>query len=664
MANVDLGDFTVQVGGDDDEEQRRRDEEARAAAREALDTIAQMPTTTARDAIEHREAQPMTERPGGDEEFASIDAANRAETERGAPPRGQAMPSGVIAVAGRPVVAPDRSTPPPERSQAPAVASRRSPTFAAPMVDPAIVADAEEAPARAALRQRGAEADEQAVARRETLARKPEMQAPGRMDEGLPSEGQIGDARARDVMRTIAAALGNAFAGYSGRGGMVRPRREVDELTQQRQQGIQRRETQKAETLERDAQRADRQAQRDQEQTFAQQRLTEQARERDAALDIQRQRFALDERRVGAELAETERTRAQDAALDDAASGPTRQARAALAVRLSQLHPAQQASALEAIGGTAGLERMTGRQAMQVMEQLARPLQMRGTGGAGSGGSPGARGRVPTEQDRTALVDAAVRLGIPREAAELTSTRDLLAQVRSESAQRGRSEVAAERREEPDTQELLPNVRVSSQYMDSTTFRNHRQGIIASRHAGDSLRSIREVQQRYGVQAVIDPRARAELAAPLQRMLTRISQMRSSGVIQPSELPTIEAFLPDPSSGRQITIGEFDARMRSFMRDIEDEVRSTLEADGADAQSIENALRYVRGQYRAPREQAARPQERSAAPQRSAEVPREARRDEAGNVVMYGPQGARRVPPDRVAARQAEGWTFTQGSAR
>lgn len=671
------------------EEQRRRDEEARRAASEALDSVGpalaeiergapQRPADVGAAPAEPAEpyrgsvTAPHAQTPGARvEPSGSVALQGEPQTRQTIREHQQARGASPMAMQARPeapsprmdVEAVGSGSDPDARidldevriSARPPEERGPSPTFRAPMVDPRIIEDAAQAPQRQAVR-------DEFQAQRETMGRKPAMPEPGRMDDGLPNEGQIGDARARDIGRMIAAALGNAFAGYSGRGSMVRPRREADELTQQRQQGIARQQAAKGEAVQRMDARAEREAQREQEMTLAQQRLAESAQARDAGLDIQRQRLGLDEQRTAAQLAEMERTRSADSALDVAESVQSRQARTALAVRLSQLHPTQRQHALEALGASEAIQGMTGRQAMQAMEQLARPLQMRGTGGGGGGTTPRRGPRLPGGgemgfEDFSRLFQE--RTGRSAEEAELVyADRDAREQFVRGLARLPTRQASADGSRRP----MLPGVDVDAEMVDDYTYRRHREGLIHGRHAGDSLRSIRQVQQRYGASAVIDPRARAELAAPLQRMLTRIAQMRSSGVIQPSELPTIEAFLPDPSSGRQITIGEFDARMGSFVRDIENDVRATLEADGATAEGIENALRYVRGQYRAPRA-AAQPREGGGAPQPQAApaIPREARRDQAGNVVMYGPDGPRRVPPGRVAQRQDEGWTFEEG---
>jgi hypothetical protein len=493
------------------------------------------------------------------------------------------------------------------------------------------------------------------------MARKPERPEPGRMDEGLPSEGQIGDARARDVMRLIAAALAGGFAGYSGRGSGVRARREADELTQQRQTGIARREAAKGQAVQQMDARAEREAAREQEMTLAQQRLAESARERDAGLDIQRQRIGIQERGLEAELGERQRSRAADAALDDVASAPSAQMRTALMVRLSQEHPTQRAAALEALGGAGRIEQMTGREAQQALAQLARPQVYRGTGGGTGTGGPrvapqgvAMAGRVRVGR----LVDAGMLTESQGEAiaADLASPN---ARVRAEAQRQLAALEPRGRQGQAEGQELLPGVRATID-IEPGEARSFRHGFSQMRSQYGALGQIERVAQNYGPAAVIDRRAAGEMAAPLTRLRAMVAQLQNTGVINPSEAPAIEAMLPNPQSLTQMTFGDLQARLGSFRGELERAVEAELVARGVDEQGVAAARSMLRGGG-APRRPQAAP---GARPQSAAAIPREARRDAQGNVVMYGPNGPRRVPEARVAEMQQQGWTFQPGGAR
>ncbi|HVK87954.1 MAG TPA: hypothetical protein VM513_27730, partial [Kofleriaceae bacterium] len=363
------------------EEQQRRDDEARRAASEALDSVAPQLEQLARggDAAE----SPERFRGSVTTPYADIPGAQRmgsgAVVLRGEPQTAETLREHQEARSARPEPQP-RPEPPPTPQAAAPREQPPSPTFRAPMVDPMILRDAEEAPQRQAVR-------DEVLAQRAAIARKPERPEPGRMDEGLPTEGQIGDARARDVMRLIAAALAGGFAGYSGRGGGVRARREADELTQQRQQGIARREQSKAAEVQRMDARAERDAAREQEMTIAQQRLAETARERDAGLDIQRQRLGMQQQVTDARLADAARTRQEGVLLDSPSTPPSRQYQMLLRTRIASLPEGQRRNIVQELGGADGIAQMTGREIQRYMEHgvLPNPPQMRGTGGGGLG---------------------------------------------------------------------------------------------------------------------------------------------------------------------------------------------------------------------------------------------------------------------------------------
>jgi hypothetical protein len=431
------------------EEQARRDDEARRAASEALDSVAPQLEQLAN---------------GGDPpEQSPAERAARAPTQPGStfasvPGARRTGATGVV-LPGRPAAPPpDRSQPmrqeamtasPTPRMDQLAVASgsdpqmraQQSPTFRAPQPDMRVLREPPPNPQRDAARA-------EVMAQRDAIARKPERPEPGRMDEGLPSEGQIGDARARDVMRLIAAALAGGFAGYSGRGGGVRARREADELTQQRQQGIARREQAKGAEVQRMDQRAERDAAREQEMTLAQQRLAESARERDAGLDIQRQRLGLQERATDARLQESERTRQEGVLLDDPSTPPSRQYQMLLRTRIASLPDRQRASIVQELGGADGISQMTGREIQRYLEHgvLPNPPQMRGTGGGGGGGvrAPGREG-VSRQQASQERIQAAVARGIdPATAEQLERDGDLARITAQDALTRGPQQRAQE----------------------------------------------------------------------------------------------------------------------------------------------------------------------------------------------------------------------------
>ena len=67
-----------------------------------------------------------------------------------------------------------------------------------------------------------------------------------------------------------------------------------------------------------------------------------------------------------------------------------------------------------------------------------------------------------------------------------------------------------------------------------------------------------------------------ELEAARSQLLAGVAQVRNTGVINPSEMPSIEASLPDPTSIRQWATGSFANRLRSWRGQFEGQLRTAL----------------------------------------------------------------------------------------
>jgi hypothetical protein len=572
------------------EEQARRDDEARRAASEALDSVA-----------------PQLEQlaGGGDAPANPEPFRGRVTTPHAQTPGARVMESGAVVLRGEPqtretlrehaqarqaMSMPARPDAPTPRMDQPAVASggdpqmraQQSPTFRAPQPDMRVLREPPPNPQRDAARA-------EVMAQRDAIARKPERPEPGRMDEGLPSEGQIGDARARDVMRLIAAALAGGFAGYSGRGGGVRARREADELTQQRQQGIARREQAKGAEVQRMDARAERGAAREQEMTLAQQRLAETARERDAGLDIQRQRLGMQERVTDARLQESERTRQEGVLLDDPSTPPSRQYQMLLRTRIASLPDRQRASIVQELGGADGISQMTGREIQRYLEHgvLPNPPQMRGTGGGGGAGGP----RLPG--GGSVSVDDFARLYVERTGRTPQEAAMVYADPRAR--RQFMNQLADVPTEAPTVggEEILPGVRAGLPLQTGEAARM-REGFASAMGSASALRRIGEIAERYGgVRAAISPEAGAAMVPELTLLRGMVATLGQTGTIQQGEVPTINAALPNPADLQQMTFGTFDARLNQWRRGLEDRVRANLGTRGVDAAGIDRAVRAL-----------------------------------------------------------------------
>lgn len=426
--------------------------------------------------------------------------------------------------------------------------------------------------------------------------KKPAMREPGRMDEGLPSEADISGARDGDTVRRILHALGAGILGYSGRSAPAF-RSDADPMQARRDAGMQRAQAAKGDAIE----RQDRLGREESQMELQRAALEDRGNERQASQQMQERRMALTERTLDRDIADEERTRSADAALDIVESPASQSARTLLAARLSQLPEVQRRAAIEAIGGVDALPTMTGRQARELLggNILARAPQMRGGQGGGAGaGNPVRRGRAPTEQDRAALTEEAERLGIPLAAAETMSLGDLQREILA----RGRTDQAAARRAETQRErdaaraggdELIPGSGITAGgRLGAGEAARWRTGYASALSSMSGLRRVEAIAQRHGRMGAISPAARAQLTPELTMLRAMVADMGGTGVINPTEVPTITAALPDPSNAEQATFETFGDRLEQWKRILEDGVRARATVMGV---SPDSSRRIVQG---------------------------------------------------------------------
>lgn len=311
-------------------------------------------------------------------------------------------------------------------------------------------------------------------------------------------------------------------------------------------------------------------------------------------LDLQRtreeRRARLEDARLRLSQAQSQQERdaaMRDLLLDDPASAESARARDRFVVTVMGLpESVRRGYGANEAQIAARVRDMSARDIEALEGRLPRVSAGVRTSRAGSGGGA-PRDGMPRAERRAALVQDGLRAGLTEPQMASMDDDDIARELALR--QRGTAQISGARRD------MLPGVTVDANLVDDVTARQHRAGLIQGRRAGDSLRVIRGVAERFGASAILSPEARAEVAPAIQRMLARVAEMRNTGIISPGELPGIEAFVPNPSSGEQITLGTVQARVDAFMADIESDVRATLEADGAGPEDIERALAYVRG---------------------------------------------------------------------
>lgn len=414
------------------------------------------------------------------------------------------------------------------------------------------------------------------------------------LDDGLPSEGDISGARARDTGLGFLRSLQNGLLGAIGR-----PRREMpheaadlqerrDEGLQSRMQakGVQRRE-------EAAAERADAEAQQEASQAAdASRRADESLGLRRDALDLQRRSFeSLDETRDAARAradSAEERRETEAGASADPDSPASQAERLAFSVARQRLRgPA--AAALDEALAAEGIdpERASAAQ-LRRANDIIRTIGVRGTGG-GTGGAHGSpddliaqaveRGIVETPDQARALLSTLGARGM-RTAIQQSLTPQ--ARAREESGPGG-------------TTEVLPGIYARSALVAHSEPDRIRTEFASARTQYQSLATVERIAQRYGARGAISPEVAGELGGPLSRLRSMVAHLQNTGVINPSEAPAIQAMLPDPTSLSQMTFGTLQGRLDSFRQELEAQMDSQLTSHGVDEAGIREAIRMLRG---------------------------------------------------------------------
>jgi hypothetical protein len=242
-------------------------------------------------------------------------------------------------------------------------------------------------------------------------------------------------------------------------------------------------------------------------------------------------------------------------------------------------------------------ERVETMSAAELRAPTARiqAFRERGTAGSSSGGGGQAAATraalIRAYRERTGVSEeeaaaAVSALGSQRAAGALTT--DALA--------RGRAEARAQTTGE----EILPGVTAGVDLSPGEA-RNLRDGFSIARTSLENLRAVEGVARRYGAGGVISPEARAEMRPRLITMRAMVAQMGNTGVINPTEVPTINAGLPDPTNLEQMTVGDFSAQLAAWRSQLEATIRSGLVARGVDEDGVRTAMTMLHGRRAAPR---------------------------------------------------------------
>lgn len=364
-------------------------------------------------------------------------------------------------------------------------------------------------------------------------------------------------------------------------------------------------------------------------------RLDEQSERQASTAEVRaRAGMAVARARVQAMRSEAER----EAAALDPASEPSQMAQLALRTALSG-YPADARQRLQEQLGVssldehiAGLNMRAAEQLMGDLREMFRDLAHR-RGGRGGGGTNIAR--TPPEWF-AGTPDEWRRLGATGQRQEIQRH---LHPRPSDAGDDGRIEIA-------------PGVYSSLDRLRGSDAAQLARGISTARAQSANIRGIGEIASRYPVGANINPQARAELTPRLTIARGMVATLGQTGVINATEVPTINAALPNPADLEQMTFGTFQARMRSWQRILEERVRADLETNGVDEAGVNRVLSWLRGSGGGG---GSRPQTSTA--------PSRAGGPQSDRVRVRHPDGrSGSIPRERLEAARAAGFEVVDGS--
>jgi hypothetical protein len=296
-------------------------------------------------------------------------------------------------------------------------------------------------------------------------------------------------------------------------------------------------------------------------------RISEQMQQ--ARANISEQRAEVAAQLAEAQLGRIQDERAREAAETDPTSQPSRTAQNGVRIMLQGYPPAARERIEAEYGRIDDLDVRTARQVMTAAPAMFRDLTSRAARPRGPGMSPETRATLDTPPSGWA--------GTPEQWRAL-SVRQRQGQIAELGTPTRRAGQGADDGEGP---ELLPGIRGAS-YASVPETRAFRTRYTQAGEAMRALDALEAISARYGARAVIDPRVEAEIAPHVLRLRGMAAQTQGSGVINPSEVPVINAAIPDPTSLRGRTLGNLAGNLRSWRSSVTDGVTGHAAALGVD----------------------------------------------------------------------------------
>jgi hypothetical protein len=439
--------------------------------------------------------------------------------------------------------------------------------------------------------------------------------------EGLiPGESDIAGARGRDVPRRMLHGLANALRVLGGRAPNRQFRSEAEELEARQRQMLGDKRAARGEERAMASQQAQeaRRAAADQraieESTFRRSMAEREAALAERSADRQDAQSAAQVARVGEQAAGERSERELAERMRDPASPESGRARAQLGALLEGVAGRDRSRVQPLIDqldsmSADDVERMQQRGPAWLRDLLHRRGGGAGAGGAGGGGSQTRSGvraalvdriagpdatperRAAAEQEADALIAA---VGVRRAGQSLLT--DRLTSARADaSADRTDARAAVARDARAQGPELIPGSGIrAGGHIATGEDAQWRRGYASAQRSSAGLRRVGEIGDRYGRAGQISSEARAALVPELTLLRAMVAQMGETGVIAPSEVPTINQALPNPGDLEQMAFGTFEQRLGQWRRILEDGVRAQAVTLGVDRDGQD---RLVRGLF-------------------------------------------------------------------
>lgn len=312
---------------------------------------------------------------------------------------------------------------------------------------------------------------------------------------------------------------------------------------------------------------------------------------RERALALQEERARAPRQTTDLDAARAEQIRtgiAGAAARRDPFSPESRAAQSQFAALVDTLPPAFRSR----LGATFSPERIRGMSADELDAPTRRIAAFRERGTAGGSGSPG--GSERRAATRSAIVAGLVQRGMSEEqasaAVDAMGADRAAAAIASDTLARGRTDDRMHTQRE----EILPGV-FAGVDLSPGEARSMRDGFSSMRTSVSNMAEVEGIAQRYGTSGVLSPEARAEMRPRLVTLRAMVAQMGNTGVINPSEVRTINEALPNPTDVEQMTVGDFRAQLRAWRSQLDASVRSQLISRGVDEDGVRTAMGLLHG---------------------------------------------------------------------